>query len=66
MDEKYTVGFTAYLVTQCELTRDEINSMSRNEIFETVLNYEGYRGHPENLKQIIKDVYGIDLNRVED
>lgn len=66
MNEKYSIRFIRYLVTECELSMEEINSMSRNEIFDTVLNYEGYMGHHGNLKRIIKDVYGIDLNKVED
>lgn len=53
-----------YLITEAELTNEEINGMTPNEVFETVLNYEGLINYAYKIKRIIKNVYGIDLDKV--
>lgn len=55
-----------YLLTEAELTNEEIDSMTLNELFETVLNYEGLLCNAYKIRLIIKDVYGIDLDKVEE
>lgn len=55
-----------YLLTEAELTNEEVDGMTTNELFETVLNYEGLINYANKIKRIIKDVYGIDLDKVEE
>ena len=55
-----------YLLTEAELTNEEIDSMTLNELFETVLNYEGLICNAYKIRLIIKDVYGINLDEVEE
>ena len=59
--KKYPATLMAYLIGTVELTTEEINNMTRNEVFDAILQYEGY-GHSYNIKSIIKSVYGINLN----
>lgn len=59
--KKYPASLMAYLIGTVELTTEKINSMTRNEVFDAILQYEGY-GHSYSIKSIIKAVYGIDLN----
>lgn len=58
--------FQRYLLTEAELTNKEIDGMTTNERFETVLNYEGFINCANKIKCIIKEVYGIDLDKVEE
>ena len=39
----------------------EFNTMSANEIFEMVCNYEGLIHYADTIKGWIEDIYGIDL-----
>lgn len=55
-----------YLMTEGELTSEEVNAMTPNEIFEEVLNLEGLLYQAESIKRIVKDCYGIDLNHYEE
>lgn len=66
MKHEYSGAFLNYLMREGEMTLEEINSMTRNEIFEEVLNLNGYLGNVYNLKRIIQDVYGINLDTWEE
>lgn len=55
-----------YLLTEAELTNEEVDSMTASELFETMLNYEGLLYYAEKIKRIVKDCYGIDLNHYEE
>ena len=55
-----------YLMKEGELTSEEVNAMTPNEMFEEVLNLEGLLYQAESIKRIVKDCYGIDLNHYEE
>ena len=42
---------------------DEINAMSRNEVLDRVCEWEGLIGYGEVIREWIKDIYGVDLDR---
>ena len=63
--KKYPTTLLAYLIGTVELTSEEINSMTRNEVFDAVLQYEGY-GHGFNIRSMVKAIYGIDLDHYEE
>ena len=65
MKHNYSKHFLAYLMREGEMTMEEIDSMTQNELFEEVLILNGY-GSAYNLKSIIRDVYGINLDTWED
>ena len=44
------------------LTNEEIDAMSRDEIYEAVLGYEGLINYGDWIKELVLQVYGIDLN----
>ena len=66
MKHEYSRTFLNYLMREGEMTLEGINSMTRNEIFEGVLNLNGYLGIVHKLKRIIQDVYGINLDTWEE
>lgn len=66
MKRELSPALRRYLLTEAELTDEEINGMTPNELFETVLNYEGLLYYAEKIKRIVKDTYGIDLNHYEE
>ena len=55
-----------YLMTEGELTGEAVDDMTPNEMFEEILNLEGILYNAENIKRIVKDCYGIDLNHYEE
>lgn len=58
--------FRRYLLTELKLTNGEIDGMTANELFEAVLNDEGLSHNcAYKIKCIIKDVYGIDLDKMD-
>ena len=54
------------LIIDLELSEEEIDSMSRNEMFAAILEYEGYRLAEDLIKELVLEVYGIDLNHWEE
>lgn len=66
MKREISPAFRRYLMTRGEMTSKEIDSMTPNELFEEVLNLEGILYPVENIKRIVKDCYGIDLNHYEE
>ena len=63
--KKYPAALLAYLIGTVELSTEEINSMSRTEVFDAVMQYEGY-GHGFNIRSMVKSIYGIDLDHYEE
>lgn len=51
------------LVIDLELTNEEIDAMSRDEIYEAILGYEGLVNYGDWIKELVLQVYGIDLNK---
>jgi hypothetical protein len=43
---------------------NEILSLSRNEVFDEVLEWEGIIAYTEMNKDLISDIYGIGLNEL--
>ena len=43
---------------------EEINAMSRNEVLDRVCEWEGLIGYGRVIREWIKDIYGVDLNRM--
>ena len=43
---------------------EEINNMSRNEVLNRVCEWEGLIGYGEVIREWIKDIYGVDLDKV--
>lgn len=43
---------------------EEIECMSKNEVFESVCSWEGLIGYNHTIIGWIKDIYGVDLNRM--
>ena len=45
---------------------DQLNSLSKNEVFREVLYWNGLLGgYDHTIKAWVKDIYGIDLNEIE-
>lgn len=42
---------------------EEINNMSRNEVLDRVCEWEGLIGYGSVIREWIKDIYGVDLDR---
>ena len=42
---------------------EEINNMSRNEVLNRVCEWEGLIGYGRVIREWIKDIYGVDLDR---
>lgn len=40
---------------------DTINEMSPDEVFKSVLEWEGFLGYEETIKNWISDIYHVDL-----
>lgn len=55
-----------YLLTEAELTYEEIDGMTTSELFETVLYYEGLINYAEKIKRIVQIIYDIDLDNVKE
>lgn len=41
---------------------EEFNSMSKSEVFKTVLEYNGFIGYSTTIKSWIGDIYNVDLD----
>lgn len=50
-----------------DTSRDgEIEAMSRQEVFSRVCNWEGFIGVGDTIIKWINQIYGIDLNKMEE
>lgn len=43
---------------------DEITAMNRNEVLDRVCEWEGFIGYGRVIREWIKDIYGVDLDKV--
>ena len=62
MKRKLDTTLLCRLIIDLELTGEEIEAMSRDEMFRAVLEYEGIMGYDDWIKKLVLQVYGIDLN----
>jgi hypothetical protein len=46
--------------------KDIVKSFSKNEVFDMTLRYNGFIGYTETIKRWIKDIYGVDLDKISD
>lgn len=59
--------FRQQLLTDYELDKQQIARMSRNELFDYILEYEGHgRGSGYFIQNLVRAVFGIDLNHYRD
>lgn len=59
--------FLRQLLMDYELDKQRIALMSRNELFDYILAYEGHgHGAGYSIHNLVKAVYGIDLNHYRD
>lgn len=66
MKRKLDSALRFRLLCELDLTPEEINSMSRHEIFTAILDYEGYEHADKLVKKLVLEVYGIDLDHWEE
>lgn len=62
MKRKLDTTLLCRLIIDLELTGEEIEAMSRDEMFRAVLEYEGIMNYDDWIKELVLQVYGIDLN----
>ena len=62
MMKRYPKDITLTLICDLELTSEDIDSMSRSEAFEAILDYEGYVDCASKIKRFVLGIYGIDLD----
>jgi len=62
MKRKLDPALLCRLIIDLEMTGEEIEVMSRDEMFRAVLEYEGIMGYDDWIKELVLQVYGIDLN----
>lgn len=53
------------LTEDCGLSEEEISIMSKSEILEAILHYEGIIGYTSWIKNLINDIYGLDLDEID-
>lgn len=70
-NNKYSEQIMEYLRQRDGLNRydfsndEELNQMSQNEVFDNVVKWNGLLGgYSETIKDWIKEIYGIDLDEV--
>lgn len=62
MKRKLDPALLCRLIIDLDLSGKEIDNMSRDEIFRALLDYEGIMNYDEWIKELVLQVYGIDLN----
>lgn len=50
------------LVNELEIDKTEVEYMSSNEIFDAILNYEGLCGYGTWIRNLVSEVYGVQLD----
>ena len=63
MKRKLDPALMCRLIIDLELTGQEIDAMSRDEMFRAVMEYEGIMGYDDWIKELVLQIYGIDLNK---
>lgn len=53
------------LTEDCGLSEKEIVTMSKSETLEAILHYEGIIGYTSWIKNLINDIYGLDLDEID-
>ena len=53
------------LTKDCGLSEEEISTMSKSEILEAILHYEGIIGYTSWIKNLINDIYELDLDEID-
>lgn len=66
MKRTYDTKLIGRLIFELDLDKKEIDNMSRHEIFEAILDYEGYVHCAGQIKEIVREVYRIDLDHWQD
>lgn len=62
--EQYPKELLNYLTGTIGVTQAELQNMTHNEIFDTILNFEGFGQYAGFfVRDMIKNIYGIDLAR---
>lgn len=60
--KKYPKEFLEYATRAMELTKEDLEYMTRNEMLNAYLSHEGYGRHAGYfIRSVIKDICGIDL-----
>lgn len=62
MKRKLHPALLCRLIIDLDFSGETIDSMSRDEIFETILHNEGFINYGDWIKELVLQVYGIDLN----
>ena len=62
MKRKLDPALLCRLIIDLDLSGQEIDDMSRDEMFEAILGYEGLVNYGDWIKELVLQVYGIDLN----
>ena len=62
MKRKLDPALLCRLIIDLGLSGEEIDSISRDEMFRALLGYEGIINHDKWIKELVLQVYGIDLN----
>ena len=62
MKRKLDTKLLGRLILDLDLSKKEIDAMSRDEMFRALLEYEGIMGYDDWIKELVLQVYGIDLN----
>ncbi len=66
MKRKIDKNLLRRLLIDLDMSMQEVDSMSRNEMFSAILDYEGYINAADLIKELVLEVYGIDLNNWEE
>lgn len=63
MKRNLSPALRRYILTEGEMSDEELDEMTNDELFETMLDLKGLYDFTSTIKRIIKDVYDIDLDR---
>ena len=62
MKRKLDPALLCRLIIDLDLSGQEFDDMSRDEMFEAILGYKGLVHYGDWIKELVLQVYGIDLN----
>ena len=62
--KKYPKHTYNYLCNTVGIPAQELDVMAKNEVFDKLVAFEGY-GHGFIIREMVKNIYGIDLNSWE-
>ena len=58
--EKFNERVTKMLM-ECEVEEEQINSMDKKVVLDTILSYEGFIGYTDWIIGLVEEVYGVSL-----